>query len=484
MAVRNGKQYIDGLKDNRVVWLGNEKIDVVNNPATKNSVEGMAGYFDWQIKYADDCIVEDPETGAPMNASLLIPRNAEDLQIRHKCFERLARYSYGMLGRSPDYCNVTLAGQVGRKDVWEKGDMKFYENIKNFRREVIDGDLSLTHCILHAAIDKSIGELNGANRDLTLRVVKRDANGITVRGAKILATLGPFADEMFVYPAYPIGPGDEAYALCFSVPCGAKGLVQVSRDHYATHAGVKNAPFSSRFDEQDSFVIFDDVEIPWERVFVDGNLDVYNAIPQAVFFGNVLQQTSVRAMVKLEFAYDLCTEIARVTNSEKYPPVAQMLGEVLTFLNITRNVLYAAEARAYDWGSNCHFPHPDIKVIRAMMPQWMIRINEIIKTIGGHNLLATPELETFTNPEISQLLKTYLPGSNGISAEKRAAVMRTAWDFAGSSLGSRVELYERNYLAAQSRNLAVDHMVAQMEPEGTWGQLEGYLKELGMLPNK
>lgn len=481
MTARTGKEFIEGLKDERTVWLGNSKVSVTEDPRFKGSVQGMAGYFDWQHKYADDCLVEDTVTGKPMSASLIIPRNADDLAKRRRCYDRLARYGVGMLGRTPDYCNTTLAGQAGRADIWANSEKpQFHENLKKFHREVIEGDLSLTHTIIHAAVDRSIPELSGSNADLTLKVVKRDANGITVRGGKILATLGPFSDEMFVYPAAPIGRGFEDYAMCFSVPVSTKGVIQICRDHYGVDAPRADLPFSSRFDEQDAFVIFDDVEVPWERVFCDGQLDVYNGIAPGVFPGCVLQQTSTRAGVKLEFAYDLCVSMAKVLNIVNRPDVAQMLGEIWSYVTLTKSAARDCEARAYDWGSNCFFPHEDQAAIRSNMSFWMSRINDIIKTIGGHNLLSTPSLEAFDNPEISGLLERYLPGACGISAQERARVFRTAWDFAGSALGSRVELYERYYLGSRQRCQQTDNIVAQKTQK--WGQLDEFLRESGVLP--
>ena len=114
------------------------------------------------------------------------------------------------------------------------------------------------------------------------------------------------------------------------------------------------------------------------------------------------------------------------------------------------------------------------------MSFWMSRINDIIKTIGGHNLLSTPSLEAFDNPEISGLLERYLPGACGISAQERARVFRTAWDFAGSALGSRVELYERYYLGSRQRCQQTDNIVAQKTQK--WGQLDEFLRESGVLP--
>lgn len=171
------------------------------------SLRGMAGYFDWRNRYSDDCLVPDPVTGAPMNASLIKPRSAGDLAQRHRCFDRLARYSFGMLGRTPDYVNVTLAGFAARADMFTKGsDRTTAERLARFHREVIERDLWLTHTIIQPAIDKGANDLQGINANLAARIVRRTGNGVIVRGAKVLATLGPFADELFVYPAAPLPP--------------------------------------------------------------------------------------------------------------------------------------------------------------------------------------------------------------------------------------------------------------------------------------
>src|SRR5262249_58928021 len=143
-----------GLADGRTVWLDGRRVDVASEPAFTGSLRGMAGYFDWQLQHADDCLVTDPVSGAPMSASLIVPHTADDLRRRNRCFDRLARYSAGMLGRTPDYVNVTLAGFVARADVFaRRGDSKGAERLRRFHREVIERDLSLTHTIIHPVID-------------------------------------------------------------------------------------------------------------------------------------------------------------------------------------------------------------------------------------------------------------------------------------------------------------------------------------------
>src|SRR6185437_15657509 len=121
MTARTGADYLKDMRDDRTVWLGDRKVDITTEPMFAGSLTGMAGYFDWQHRYADDCLIEDKVSGKPMSASLLVPHSRRDLEIRHRCFDRLAKYSYGMLGRTPDYVGVTLAGFIARADMFDDG---------------------------------------------------------------------------------------------------------------------------------------------------------------------------------------------------------------------------------------------------------------------------------------------------------------------------------------------------------------------------
>ena len=483
MAARTGKEYIEGLNDGRETWIDGKKIDVVSYASFQGSLKGMAGYFDWQHKYADECLVKDEVSGELMSASLILPKNKEDLIARGKCFEQLAKYSNGMLGRTPDYCNVALTGYVSRVDAFiDAGHEDWAKNLQDFHRECIEKDLSLTHTIIQPQPDKSKPDLDGINGEVAFKVVERRDDCIVVSGAKILATLGPFSDELFVYPSAPImSEGTADHALMFSIPVNTKGVIMVCRDHYEVQADIKDAPFSSRFDEQDAYVILDKVEVPLNRVFMDGDLEFYNktVMDQLGRYGNITQQTATRAAVKLEFAYDLCMRMAEIIKTDKRPEVVMMLGEIWSYAQLTRSSISAGFNAAFDWGNGAYFfDDSPMRALIANMPQWMIRVNEIIKVIGSHNLLATPSVSSYKNTDMKDLLNQYMPAANDSSAEDRAKIFRIAWDFAGSALGGRVELYERYYLTSQPRNQMFCHNHAQKKFE--WNQLEEFMVSCGI----
>ncbi len=475
-GARTGDQFMADLNDGREVWLDGQKItDVTDHPALAGSVRGMAGYFDYQHAHADEWLVPLPETGAPMNISHIGPKSADDLAIRHRGFESLAKYSMGMLGRTPDYVNCTFAGFTGRPDIISmNGNEECYENLVQYHRLISTNDLSLTHTIVQPVVDKSVGDVEGINGDLALHKVGETADGIVVRGAKILATLGPFSDELTVYPGQPL-PADTPpeYALSFAIPMNTPGLKTLCRDHYGVDGPIADRPFSSRFDEQDAFLIFDDVEIPRNRIFLDGNLEAYNRLMTHGWVGNIMQQTSIRARVKLEFAYELCVRMVETVNGMR-PDVEQMLGEIWTYAALTRSVTRAAEADAREFGSGTWFcDEKPFHALRPTMPGWMVRTNSIVKDLGSHNLLATPTRADLDHDEFGPLISEFITGAGAITAEERAEIFRTAWDFAGSALGSRTELYERFYLASASRMYGVNHMIAQRERE--WNLVPTFL---------
>ena len=470
MVARTGEQYLDGLRDKRNVWVNGAAVcDVTQSDLFRGSLAGMAGYFDWQHKYAAACVIESE--GGDCNVSHLIPKSAEDLVQRREGLYQLAKYSVGMLGRTPDYVNVTFAGFAGQPSLWRQADNEAgFENLCNFQREIADKDLSLTHTIVHPIIDKRVPDYEGVNQQLALRKVGETSDSIVVSGARILATLGPFADELAVYPGHPIPPDQPDIAMAFSVPMNAPGLKILCRDHYGVDRNVFDHPFSSRFDEQDAFVIFDEVEVPKHRVFCDSNPTVYNSAMRKGWTGNIMQQTVVRALVKLEFAYDLANRIAKVTGQMERSEVTQMLGELWSYAELTRATLRAAEAGAYDYGDGTWFcDEAPFIALRPTMPGWMVRVNDILKQLGSHNLLATPACADFADEMLKPLLTEYLCGAEDTGAEERARLFRTAWDFAGSALGSRIELYERFYLGSVGRGYSLAHMMAQNS--GTWNQV-------------
>ncbi|MCK9925020.1 4-hydroxyphenylacetate 3-hydroxylase [Frankia sp. AgPm24] len=462
MGARSGKDYLDGLTDDREVWLGGERIkDVANDPRTAGAATTLARLYDLQFDHPEKLLRLDPVSGEQVPVTHLIPRSAADLETRHDALACIAERTLGLMGRSPDYVNVTLAGFAGRPDVWGRdGNEEGTANLVAYQREAMLNDWALTHAIVNPTVDRSQPETAAGGGDIVVHKVADTSRGILVRGARALATLAPFADEMFVYPGYPLAEGDEKYAVIFAIPMSTPGLRLLCRDSYSSPCPA-DQPLSSRFDEQDAVVIFDDVEVPRERVFLDGNVDLYNRVMQrSGWTPNIMQQTTIRAVTKLQFAWELATRMAAAVNNSS-PATTEMLGEIWTYLELTRSALLAAEAGAHEWGSGTWLPaEPPFAALRPTLPRWFPRVNEIIKVLGSHSLLATPAWSELDNAELRPLIDLYYQGANGLPAKDRIALFRLAWDFVGSSFGGRAELYERFYLGSSGRFLTLAQKMA------------------------
>jgi len=456
MPARTGKEFLQGLKDDRQIWVGDERVrDVAAHPAFAGAARSVAALFDLQHEAADICLMPDPETGELINVSHTIPRSSGDLERRHACLERIAEFSVGIMGRTPDYLNVTIAGFAGRADEWAAhGNDRGAANLVAFQKEAARRDLSLTHTIVQPTIDKARGDVPSPGDEIALHKVGDTAHGIVVRGARILATLAPFSDELFVYPGAPLAPGTDAYALAFSIPMATPGLTFLCRDSYSVAGNAFDHPLSSRFDEQDAFVIFDDVEVPRDRVFIDANRAAYNTVMTTSWPPNIQQQTMIRASTKLDFAWGLALRMAAAINAQD-PETQRMVGEIWAYAELTRGAVVAAVTEAREWPGGMWTPAAGpMHALRSMLPLWFPRVNEILRLIGSHNLFATPSAAQMADEDLRPLIDRYLPGAKGMAAEERVRIFRLAWDFAGSALASRNEQYERFYLASSPRNLA------------------------------
>jgi 4-hydroxyphenylacetate 3-monooxygenase len=462
MGVRSGEQFLRGLRDQREVWVDGERVrDVAGHQALAGAARALAELFDLQHAHAATCLTPDPETGEPINVSHVIPRSRAAIEKRHLCLRQIAEHSVGLMGRSPDYMNVTFAGFAGRADEWSAfGNESGAANLVAFQKRLRRDDLALTHTIIHPTVDKSRPEIAAGGGEVALHKVGETAHGIVVRGARILATLAPFADELAVYPGYPVPPDGARYALSFSIPIATPGLKFLCRDSVSRGTNRYDFPLSSRFDEQDAFVIFDDVEVPHECVFIAENLGVYNQVMSTGWLPNVMQQTMIRAQTKLEFAYGLGCKMAEVIG-DRSPATLELLGELFGYAELARSAIRTAELEAYEFGNGVWFPNGQpLGQLRHFLTSWFPRVNEILRLIGSHNLLATPTESQLRDPELGPLIATFLQGADKVSAETRIRVFRLAWDFAASALASRNEQYERFYLASGARNRVLAHLNA------------------------
>jgi 4-hydroxyphenylacetate 3-monooxygenase len=463
-GARTGEQFLEGLgQGGREIWLRGEKIThPLDHPELREAALSMARVFDLQHEHADEMLAPSPDDGGRMvNVTHLIPRTREDLERRRRAFELVAALSGGTMGRTPDYLNVTFACFAGRSDVWaRRGNEQLAENLVAYQALMRDRDLSTTHALMNPQVDRTKPEAEQAMGQVALHKVAETAESIVVRGARMLATLAPYADELLVYPGSDVRPQDGRYALSFAVPIATPGLRFVCRDTYSRRRDPFDYPLSSRFDEMDAVVMFDDVEIPKERVFLDGDTVGYSeVITDTGWRGHIMHQAFTRAYVKLSFALGLGHLIANTTGVVRFDHVQEKLGQMWAMSELARSAIVAAEAGAELDDGGVFYPddRPFI-ALRGEMPKWLPRCNELLQLIGGGGFMATPAKADFDGP-LREQIDLYFQAA-GADAERRVRLFRLAWDFLGSELGGRGELYERFYLSDSWRMTALAYAIA------------------------
>ena len=204
-GARTGEQFLEGLRQGgREIWLCGERIShPLEHPELRAAALSLARVFDLQHEYASEMLAPAPSGVADrlVNVTHLIPREYEDLVRRRRAFELVAALSGGMMGRTPDYLNVTFACFAGRSEVWaRRGNEALAANLVAYQEYMRDADLSTTHALMNPQVDRTKPEAEQAMGQVALHKVGETTDAIVVRGARMLATLAPFADELLVYP--------------------------------------------------------------------------------------------------------------------------------------------------------------------------------------------------------------------------------------------------------------------------------------------
>ena len=461
MPARTGNDYLAGLREQpREVHLAGQKVDDVTTfPGLANGARSIAGLYDLQCDpaFRDEMTYPSPSSGDPVGLSFLTPVSVAGLERRRVMMSRWAHTGYGMMGRTPDFLNVSLMAMAGAGDYFAQDRPEFKQNIVNYYEHIREKDLTLTHTLVNLQRNRSPSAAStNYSTDVALAVVDETDRGLVVRGPRVLATLGPLSDEIAVYPTSRslLAGGDDSrrYAFAFAIPCGAPGLKFLCRESLDLGRSHFDHPLGSRFEEMDAIVFFDDVLVPWERVFLYGNQELCNNLAAATNqYTHSGHQVVTKNVAKCEFVAGLASMVTHTLGSGSIPQVQALLAETLENLEIMKALLQTAEANAEldQWGVMCPAKIP-IAVARGLFIRMYPRMAEIIQLLGSSSLMGLPTEADFEGP-LAEHLDRYLD-TDTANARDRVQLFHLAWDLACSAFGSRQVLYERYFQGDWMRN--------------------------------
>jgi 4-hydroxyphenylacetate 3-monooxygenase len=270
--------------------------------------------------------------------------------------------------------------------------------------------------------------------------VKESDAGLVVRGTRMV-TLGAVSNEILIAPTYPLNEREASHAIWFSIPVAAPGLRQICRAPFAPNRKRFDHPVSTRFDEPDTLAIFDDVLVPWERVFLARQPAAAGQLFRTRVMTWASYAAAVQLLAKLELFIGVGHLMATTCGMASRPNVVAEMGELVTYAQVFQSIVRAAEVDCQRTPGGHVAPGPLIHQ-RALIALLSERLISILEHVGTSSLIFVPTSEDFQAPELRPLLDVYGRGKDFSSVE-RAKLCRLAWEVTGDSFGGRQQLYER-----------------------------------------
>jgi 4-hydroxyphenylacetate 3-monooxygenase len=453
--LRTGSDYHRAIKnDGRRVFLDGEEVrDVTTHPAFSEAAKTIAQLYDIAADPANrELMTFSPTPGArPVNRMWQIPRSIEDLRARRRAIERWSEESLGFMGRSPDHVAGFFVGFMSAPDVMSRGNERFAENCARFYELCCQNDTYLTYTIVPPQIDRSKPAHQQNPPDLYAGVVAERDDGIVIRGGQMLGTGSVYSDYILLSTIHPMKPGDENYAISVAIPCNAPGVKIYPRRSYARGAtSVFDYPLSTRFDETDSLLVYDNVFVPWEHVFVYKNLDLCRAQwfeTPAHIIGN--NQSQIRFVTKLRFLIGLAQRVTTMNGSAVQPAVQGKIGELAMYAATYEGLLDAQIETAKPNRHGVYVPNPQPHYAAMNLQSWIYPLMlDIIRELSGGGMIQLPaSVSDLMHPEIGIDVRRYIQ-SPDFPAEARVRLLKLCWDAIGSEFASRHHQYEKFYAGA------------------------------------
>ena len=450
-TMRTGAELLRSLDDGRQVFVDGERVGkVTEHPAFREAARSIARLLDIAAapELRERMTYPSPKTGAPVWRAWQIPRSHADLEARRLFHETWAEATFGLMGRTPDHVAGFFAGFAAVPRVFAAGGQQFADNVVRYYEHARDNHVYLSYAIVPPQFDRSKPAHQQKDPTLHAGVVKERDDGIVISGCQQLATAALFSDELHLACIHPLQPGDENYANAVAIPINTPGLKLYPRRPFARE-GISSLdyPLSSRFDEADCFCVFDNMFVPWERVFVYRNLeasrDQWWKTP-AHLYGN--HQAQCRYATKLRFMMGLAKRMNEITGNDAHPAVNIEMGELAAFVTIIDSMLKSHETVGPIDQDGVLWPSQTaLYSVMALQSEFNGRMLEKIRELAGASMITLPSsARDFDNPAMATDIARYMQSGKS-DANTRVAVLRMAWDFLGTEFGNRHAQYEKFY---------------------------------------
>ena len=438
MAIKTPHQYVESLKDDRVVYCNGERVkDVTTHPILRICRDWMA--MDYVLENDprfQDLLTEKNEEGERVSFALIPQRSREDLLRLREVVKLWARVC---LGKPPGAKFVAKDGLNAVTVVSQRIDKtygtNYAERVEEYRRFLQKNDIAFALGMTDVKGDRSLRpSQQKLHQDYYVRIVEEKKDGIIVRGAKTHISQAPLCNEILIVPCRAMREDDRAYALAFAVPANSEGITMISAEPEVHEAGnLFDHPIAGSVYINDATIIFEDVFVPNERIFLKGEWDFAGQV--AYMFANFhrLSAETYKAM-ELELFTGAATLMAEYNGVERAPHIREKLTWLVMFTEAVEILgRSACEHCISEPDSDLVYPNPlYANICKFYFADNWHHATKYIQDIAGGIVATCPSAKDYQNPEIHNLLDKYLGGKESIPTEHRVRMAKLIRDLTSS----------------------------------------------------
>jgi 4-hydroxybutyryl-CoA dehydratase/vinylacetyl-CoA-Delta-isomerase len=443
MALRTPEQYLDSLRDGRTVYYRGEPIaDVTVHPELGVGIRHAAlEYASAQDPAHADLTTFHDETGGVSSRYWKLPEGPDDLLRRHALIDHGTRVGHGVFLIVKEIgSDFLFAHTIVSHQMQEVLKAPYYERLKAYHRHVERHDLALAVAQTDVKGDRSLGPSEQEHPDYYVRVVDRQKDGIVVRGAKAHTTNSVASNEIVVLPTRALSDADRDYAVAFAVPTSTKGVKLITSPFTATGASRFHHPVSSEHKMIETLTVFDDVFVPWERVFLCGETQFAGAL--ALGFVQFHRFTAVSYKIPhIDLMIGAAMLAAEANGIEKAGHVREKLSRLIAWRETVRGLTVAAAYECRRMAPGVAVPNPvTTNVAKQYFAEQYHSMVQKVQDIAGALLVTGPAEEDLAAPETKAYVERYLGGKKGFGATNRLKVMNLIRDLLTSDIGGYNEV--------------------------------------------
>jgi 4-hydroxybutyryl-CoA dehydratase/vinylacetyl-CoA-Delta-isomerase len=418
--VRTSQEYLKSLSDGRVTYFEGERVEILDEPLLASAARNVAdGYDHWY----------DPAEGA-RNPLMTTPRSQDDLRTR---VPMLLTADFAL---DLTYQALMALSTAGAGLAAAQLDEPWVDRIAAYTDAAQLADDRVAVCVTDAKGDRSLPPGQQPDPDAYLRVVERTPDGVLLRGAKLHISGGSFAHDLLVMPTKAMKPGEEAYAVCAAVPVNSPGVSIINTTFAPRHTDTRTFPYSGQHHIPDGFVVFDDVFVPNERIFLDGATRY-----AAVFAHNLGMWQRLGSLAFMAADADrlvgFAQLVAEANGLAKVPHVTEKISELMIHATMVRAGLEAAIANCETTAQGVAFPSElytnAAKYHASVNAPTMARH---LHDIAGGSLVTAPSVADLENPEIGPALRKYMSTGGRADGEYRLKLFHALRDLTADSYGA------------------------------------------------